>query len=489
MQGDTYLAFDLGAESGRAITGRLSHGRLEIAEVARFPNEPLQLDGSLRWNVPALWAAMTHALSVAGPADRLASVGVDAWGCDYALLGQDGAVLEPPFHYRDRRTEHAMADVFGRVPAAAIHHATGCQFLPFNTLFQLDVARRTSPDLLERAATLVTMPDLFNYWLTGRITSEYTIATTTQLVDPRTRTWAVDLADTLALPRRLFAPIVEAGTILGPAQASIAPIAGTPVVAPACHDTGSAVAAVEATGETVFLSSGTWSLLGTERRQPIITNRVHELNFTNEGGVAGTTRLLKNIAGLWLLQGCRRVWSGAGLDVGYGELLQSADHVPPFASLIDPDDPVFLNPPSMPAAIDHYCDRSRQARPTSPAAYARTVLESLAFKYRVVIEWLEELTGTHVATIRVIGGGARNRLLNQFTADATGRTVLAGPVEATALGNIAMQMVALGAVSSIEEARALIQRSFPVERFDPIAARRWDHEYRRFREFVELNCA
>ena len=489
MQSDTCLAFDLGAESGRAITGRLSHDRLEIAEVARFPNTPLHVGTSLRWNVPALWSAMTQALSVAAPPGRLASIGVDGWGCDYALVGPDGQLVEPPYHYRDRRTDHAMADVFARVPAASIHGITGCQFLPFNTLFQLDVAQRTTPDLLDRSAALVTIPDLFNFWLTGRIVSEYTIATTTQLIDPRTRQWATGLVEALQLPGRLLAPLVEPGTVLGPVQATLGERVGTPVVAPACHDTGSAVVAIEATGQTAFLSSGTWSLLGTERPTPIITSRVHALNFTNEGGVGGTTRLLKNIAGLWLLQGCRRAWSSTGLDVSYADLLQSAQTVPAFAALVDPDDLAFLSPTDMPAAIDEYCVRTRQPRPTTQATYARAVLESLAFKYRVVIEWLEELTGTPVTAIRVIGGGARNRLLNQFTADATGRTVLAGPVEATALGNLALQMVALGMVASIAEARALVARSFPVERFDPIAARRWDVEYPRFRELVELNRA
>jgi len=383
-----------------------------------------------------------------------------------------------------------MEDVFVRVPRERIYDITGIQFLPFNTLYQLVAAGRSTPGALDRAAQFGTMPDLFNYWLTGVLRSEYTNATTTQMVDARARTWAVDLLRELQVPTRLLPPIVEAGSVLGFVRRSAAAsFEGTPVVAPACHDTGSAVAAVPTGSRRAFLSSGTWSLLGTEVPNPIITARALETNVTNEGGVCGTTRVLKNIAGLWLLQGCRRQWATQGERYEYGELMTlAADERHAFRSLVDPDDPTFLHPASMPAAIAAYCRRTEQPEPDSPAAFTRGILESLALKYRVVLEAIEELVGTRFVELQIVGGGSRNRLLNQFTADATGRRVIAGPVEATALGNIAMQMLATGAVSSLAEARRIIEHSFPVERYEPSAADRWNDEYRRFRDYIELTC-
>ena len=338
---------------------------------------------------------------------------------------------------------------------------------------------------------LVTIPDLLNYWLTGTLTAEYTVATTTQFIDVRTRTWATRLLEEIGLPTRLLQPLVEPGTMIGPLQKSAsATYAGTPVVAPACHDTASAVASVSASGNVAFLSSGTWSLLGTEVDQPVVTARALALNFTNEGGVAGTTRLLKNIGGLWLLQACRLRWRSQGLDLPYDALIAgAADERLAFRSLIDPDYPSFLNPADMPATIAQYCRMTGQPEPDEPIAYARAILESLAFKYRAVLESLEELSGRRFDEIRIVGGGARNRLLKQWTADATGRLVCAGPAEATALGNIGLQMMATGAVGSLAEARAVIEQSFPVERFEPLAAERWDAEYRRFQHYVEFTCA
>jgi len=487
--GAHFLAFDLGAESGRAMSGRLRSGVLDLTEVARFANEPVRENGSLYWDVLRLWLHMRRALErLEADPRRLDSIGVDAWGCDYGLLGEEGELLGNPYHYRDTRTDGVMADVFERVPRARIYDVTGIQFLTFNTLFQLVAATRSTPRLIEAANAFGTIPDIFNYWLTGILRSEYTIATTTQMVEGRRREWAIELLKEVGLPVRLLPPLIEPGTIIGPLKPTLSSgLAGTPVVAPACHDTGSAAAAVPATGGRAFLSSGTWSLLGTEVPAPVITTRALEANFTNEGGVCGTTRLLKNIGGLWLLQSCRRSWARDGQSYEYAELMDAAaDDRYAFASLFDPDDPSFLHPHDMTRAIAEYCRRTSQPEPDGPASYTRAILESLAFKYRVVLDALETLTGTRITEVQIVGGGARNRLLNQFTADATGRVVLAGPVEATALGNIAMQMVATGSVASLAEARRIIDYSFPADRFEPIAADRWSAHYHRFQQYAEL---
>lgn len=489
--GSRFLAFDLGAESGRAMSGQLHGGILDLTEVCRFANDPVREHGSLYWDVLRLWHHMQRALGeVAAEVSGLESIGVDAWGCDYGLLGEGGELLGNPYHYRDTRTDRVMEQVFARVPRAKIYEITGVQFLPFNTLYQLVAASRSSPRLLDAATAFGTIPDIFNYWLTGEIRAEYTNATTTQMVDAKRRSWAVDLLGELNIPARLLPPIVEPGSVLGPLKPSVsAALASTPVVVPACHDTGSAVASVAGGHGRAFLSSGTWSLLGVEVPRPVITPAALEWNFTNEGGVCGTTRLLKNIGGLWLLRACRQDWSADGRTYEYPELLDAAaDDRHAFKSLFDPDEPSFLHPPDMPRAIADYCGRTSQPSPEGPGAFARAILESLAFKYRVVLDALETLTGAPITEVQIVGGGSRNRLLNQFTADATGRTVLAGPVEATALGNIAMQLVATGAVGSLAEARRIIASSFPVARFEPIASDRWQAHYRRFQDYVELTC-
>jgi rhamnulokinase len=488
---DAFLAFDLGAESGRAIVGHLRGGVLALDEIRRFPNGPIRQNGSLYWDVLRLWSEITEALQAASNL-RLGSIGVDGWGVDYALIGERGNLLENPYHYRDLRNEGMMDAVFERVSRERIYAVTGIQFLQINTLFQFYAACRLTPKVVDAAHALVTVPDLFNYWLGGRLCSEYTIATTTQFVDARTRTWARRLLDEIGLPTQLLTEIVQPGTTIGALRKEIAaPLAGTPIVVPACHDTGSAVASVAAGGAAAFLSSGTWSLLGTEIDAPVITAQARDLNFTNEGGVGGTIRLLKNIGGLWLLQACRRAWAGAGgRTTEYEELMAAAaDDRFAFASLVDPDHHAFLNPANMPEEIAAFCRQTAQVEPADPPAFVRAILESLALKYRVVLEQLETVSGRRFDEIRVVGGGARNRLLNQFTADATGRTVVAGPIEATALGNIALQMIATGAVSSIAEARAMIERSFPVERYAPSNTDRWDAQYRRFVDYVEFTCA
>ena len=484
-----FLAFDLGAESGRAILGRLHDGLLDVEELHRFPNDPVRQTGGLQWDILRLWLEMRRSLERL-TATRLDSIGVDTWGCDYALIAEDGSLLQNPYTYRDTRTDGVMEAVFERLPADEIYAVTGIQFLPFNTLFQLYAHAAAAPRVLEAARAFLTIPDLLNYWLTGEIAAEFTNATTTQFVDARTRSWAKSLFAKLDLPVRLLPSLIEPGTTVGTLLPGVsAALAGTPVVAPACHDTGSAVASVNVGGARAFLSSGTWSLLGTEIPAPIITPRSRELNFTNEGGVCGTTRLLKNIAGMWLLQGCLKSWAAKGQRFEYDQLLTAAsDDRHAFNVLFDPDHRTFLHPTCMASAIARYCLDTGQSEPDGPPGYTRAILESLAFKYRYVLDCIQGLTGTPITEVQIVGGGSRNRLLNQFTADATGRTVQAGPVEATALGNMAMQMVATGVVASLAEARAIIARSFPLERFEPRSTERWNTEYRRFQDYLELTC-
>ena len=482
-----FLAIDLGAESGRAMLGRLQNGILTLDEVCRFPNQPIHQGPSLRWDINRLWAEIRRGLDRAS-STPLQSVGVDTWGCDYALLDERGHLLENPYHYRDTRTDGVMEAVWQRVGRDRIYSITGTQFLVFNTLYQLYAACQATPEVIAAARSFGTIPDLLNYWLTGELRAEFTMATTTQFVDAKTRTWATGLLDDLDIPARLLPPLVEPGTVLGTIQRDVcAALAGTPVVAPATHDTGSAVASVMAGGHTAFISSGTWSLLGTELPAPVISSKARDFNFTNEGGVCGTTRLLRNIGGLWLLQACRRSWAAAGQELGYDTLLAAAseDAEPhAFQSLFDPDHRGFFQPPDMVQAISDYCRQTDQRVPDGPAAFARGILESLALKYRVVLESLEDVTGNTYDEIRIVGGGSRNRLLNQFTADATGRTVIAGPVEATALGNIAVQMLATGAVGSLADARQIIADSFHTERFEPRNVDRWNAQYRRFQDYV-----
>ena len=475
----TLLAFDLGATSGRAIVGRVHDGRISIQEIARFPNDPVfvnELDGpSMHWDILAVWSAMRSALEClpARGIDHLDAIGVDTWGVDYALLGEQHTLIGNPYHYRDSRTDGVVDRVIARVGRDRIYGITGIQFMQINTLYQLYAANERAPQLLQASHALLTIPDLFNFWLSGRVTCEYTNATTTQFLDSRTRDWSHELLGELGIPTHMLAPVVQPGTVLGPLVADLARLPGlakTKVIAPACHDTGSAVAAVRAGGTTAFLSSGTWSLLGTEIPTAIAGPEAQRLNFTNEGGVCGTVRLLKNITGMWLLEGCRKSWP----TYSWEDLLAMSISEPAFQHLVDPDDPSFVRPGDMTAAIDAFCVRTGQAAPTRPGAYVRGILESLALKYRVVLGQLESLTGVRVTEIRVIGGGSQNALLNQFTADATGRRVLAGPVEATALGNLAMQMVGLGVVESLDEARELLDQSFPPRLFEPESGTGWD---------------
>jgi rhamnulokinase len=487
---NAYLAFDLGAESGRAVVGRLNGGILSIDEIHRFLNEPVRCGNSLHWDVPRLWFEIRKGLNSVGR-HKLEGIGVDTWGVDYALLGENGELLQNPYHYRDERTTGVMKQAFEIVPADEIYEQTGIQFMPINTLYQLFASQRRTPRLLAAADRLITIPDLFHYWLTGNAVCEFTNATTTQMIDPRTRTWAKGMLERLGLPSSLPAPIVEPGAVIGNLLPGVGgkEQSGTPVIAPASHDTGSAVVSIAARENAAFISSGTWSLLGMEIDKPVINAEARRLNFTNEGGVCGTTRFLKNVMGLWMLQSCRHCWSADGQKHEYQYLMNAAASEPSFRHLVNPDHPSFLKPEDMQAAIDQFCLKTDQPAPKSPGAYARTILESLALKYRLVLRDLEYLTGTKVEQIRIIGGGSRNELLNQFTADATGRQVVAGPVEATALGNIGMQMLATGAASSLNEVRQIIDRSFPTVSFEPSNPSCWDEQAKRFQQYCEFTYA
>jgi len=484
------LAFDLGAESGRAVLGTLDGDRLSVHEVRRFPNTPLPLAGHIHWNVYALLDEMKAAMrdAAASTGVRPDSLGVDTWGVDFGLLAKDGGLLGLPFCYRDHRNAGAMEDFFKLVPQPELYQATGIQFMPFNTLFQLYAMVRDRSPQLEAAADLLFMPDLFHYLLTGRKAAEFTIASTSQILDPRTRNWIPGLFQAMGFSRRILQDIIEPGTVIGPLADKLIAETGyrdVPVIATAGHDTASAVAAVPAEGGNwAYISSGTWSLVGVEETAPVISPASLQANFTNEGGVGGTVRFLKNVTGLWLIQGCRRAWSAEGA-VSYEELAAAAGDAPRFAALIDPDDPGFLNPPDMPEAVAAYCRRTGQAVPPTRAAMVRAILESLALKYRFVLDQLRAILGHPIEKIHVIGGGARNVLLCQLTADATGLPVVAGPAEATAVGNILVQAMALGLVSSPAGMRRIIRESFPLETYCPAGPpAEWDAAYDRFRQIL-----
>ena len=489
--GGAYLAFDLGAETGRAFLGKLRSGVLDIREIHRFPNEPVAYGPGSHWDVARLWFEMRKGLCAVEESE-LSGIGVDAWGVDYALLGERGELLSNPRHYRDRRNVRAMEEVLELVSKDDIYRATGIQFMPINTLNQLFAASRDTPRLLAAADRLVMIPDLFHYWMTGNAVCEFTVATTSQFVRAAARSWAGDLLERLGLPANLPAEIVEPGSVVGTLLSSIRANGlrrGITVIAPASHDTASAVAGVTARDHTAFLSSGTWSLLGIELDAPVINDQALRLNFTNEGGVAGTTRLLKNVMGLWMLQRCRRAFSDRGHEYSYPELMEAAREAPALRRVVDPDDGSFLNPQDMPEAIDRFCRKSDQPPPDGPGSYARTILESLALKYRLVLRNLESLIARRIDAIRVVGGGSRNHMLNQLTADATGRRVLAGPCEAAVLGNIGVQLVATGAVSCLAEAREIIDRSFPTETFEPRDTEQWDAVAERFEQYCGFTYA
>jgi rhamnulokinase len=485
-----FLAFDLGASSGRAVLGLFDGETLRLEEVHRFANGPVSVLGHLHWDALRLYGEIQNGLTRcvqsygAGPA----SLGVDTWGVDFGLLDARDELLGNPYHYRDSRTDGMMDEAFRRVPRAEIFERTGIQFLQLNSLYQLLAMAHLASPQLEVARTFLNMPDLLNFWLTGRKASEFTIATTTQCYDPRAGDWAWSLLERMGLPARIFGEIVPPGTLLAPLHRQLADEtrAGTvPVIAVASHDTGSAVAAVPARShDHVFVSSGTWSVLGVELDRPLITPEALAYNYTNEGGAEGTFRFMKNIVALWILQECRREWSQGGEPLTWDELTRMAAAAKPFLCLINPDDHRFLPPGDMPDRIRNYCRQTGQPVPETQGAIVRCILESVALTYRRLLEELERAQGRTYSSIHIIGGGSKNGLLNQMTADATGRPVIAGPAEATSIGNILLQALALGYIASLEEGRGLVRSSFLVTTYEPGEQPGWDEAYARYLNLV-----
>jgi rhamnulokinase len=480
-----FLAIDLGAESGRAILATLANGQLSLTEVHRFPNNPVRLPDGLHWDILRLWSEIITAINIAVHKHnaQLAGIGIDTWGVDYGLLDQSGALIGDPYHYRDSRTDGLMEEAFKRLPRERIFDLTGIQFMQLNTLYQLFAQVVQQSPALQIAATFLTMPDLFNYLLSGRKACEFTLATTTQCYDPRRGEWSLPLLQALDIPPHIFPEVVQPGTVLGTVLPDIAEETGcgrVPVIAPACHDTGSAVAAVPAAAQHfAWISSGTWSIMGAEASEPIVNEQSLKYNFTNEGGVNDTWRFSKNIMGLWLVQECRRTGARAGEDLSYTDITQLAAAAEPFQAVIDIDAADFFQPGDMPARIQKFCACTQQPVPETKGAIVRCALESLALKYRWALDRLEEMLGHRLEPIHIIGGGTQNRLLNQLTADATNRSVVAGPIEATAIGNVLMQAVALGHLSSLDEARAVVRHSFKPETYQPQPSDAWDAAYQK----------
>ncbi|MDP6777843.1 MAG: rhamnulokinase family protein [Candidatus Latescibacteria bacterium] len=481
-----YLAYDLGASSGRAVIGRFDGTRVSLEEVHRFPNAGTPVLDRLYWDVLGLFEHLIEGLrrTVHTCGSSLMGVGIDTWGVDYALLDDRDELLGNPRCYRDPRVQGMMEEAFRRVPRGEIFEQTGIQFLELNTLYQLLAMSLEKSPQLDMARTLLMMPDLFNYWLTGEKASEFTIATTTQFHDPRKGDWALDLLERLNIPTGMLPEVVPPGTALGPIRSDIAEEVGltsAEVIAAACHDTGAAVAAVPLSdADSLYVSCGTWALLGTELSEPAITPSALAHNFTNEGGVCGTYRFLKNISGLWLVQECKRIWEREGRDYGYDELTQMAADATPLRAAVDPDAADFLSPGDMPARIREACRSTGQAVPESEGAVIRCALESLALKIRYTLGQLEEVLGKRMKTIHLVGGGIQNTLLCQLTADATGRPAVAGPVEATALGNILMQALARGQVGSLAEIREVVRNSTDLITYEPGEPGPWDEAYELF---------
>lgn len=447
-----HLAIDIGAESGRAVLGWLEEGIMRTEEVHRFPNIPLDIEGSLRWDVEALLAGVHEGIAQAGP--ELGSIGIDTWGVDYALVDSAGELVSKPYHYRDSRTTGALERVSDKVPAWELYDRTGIQLMPFNTLFQLVAS---NPDDLNRAQSLLTIPDFLNFRLTGARRAEFTNSTTTQCFDPRTGDWSWGLLKQLQIPTHLFPGIVQPGSHLGK-------VGNVSVVAVASHDTAAAVAGTPI-GErhAAWVSSGTWSILGVEVPEPILCEAGFQANFSNEGGYDNTYRFCKNVMGLWIIQQCRAAWD----TYSYGELTELAACAEPDFGVIDPDDPVFFKPGNMPNRINRYLRDTNQRSTEDPGQLVRIVIEGLARKYRQLLSGLEAITGSEFEILHIVGGGSQNQLLNQITANKCRIPVIAGPVEAAAIGNLVVQMIAHGEVNSLAEARKMILRSFPMERFDP----------------------
>ncbi|MGG4033706.1 rhamnulokinase family protein [Paenibacillus cisolokensis] len=489
------LAIDLGAGSGRAVVGSIEEGRISVREAHRFPNEPVAVGNRLYWDILRLYHEVKQGIRLAVRQEDgcIGSIGIDSWAVDFGLISASGELLGNPYHYRDAHTADAIAEVLALpgLSEAEVFNRTGIQFLNFNTIYQLHALVRDGNPALAKAERLLMIPDLLRYFLTGEMHSEFTNTTTTQLFNPIRGDWDDRLIGAIGIDRKLFLPPVQPGTRVGRLRPEVTAELGVPaipLIAVGEHDTASAVAAVPALDEHfAYLSCGTWSLMGTEVRAPVITDEARAMNFTNEGGVCGTYRLLKNIMGLWILEECKRRWEkerGDRLD--YAEMLAAAEAAPAFRSFIDPDDGRFLHPPDMPEAIRSYCRERRQPVPESIGETVRCILESLALKYRYVLECTERLTGKTYKGLHMVGGGLRNELLCRYTAAALGRPVWAGPTEGSALGNLAVQWIATGAIKNIAEARAMIRASFPVRTYEPADREAWTEAYRKFAALLAL---
>jgi len=486
-----FIALDLGAESGRAVVGKLDAGRLSLEEVYRFPNGAVRVLDSLHWDPLRLFGEIKQGLGKISQdyGQDFASMGVDTWGIDYALLDAAGNLVGNPYCYRDARTEGMMGEAFKHISRQEIFEQTGgIQFLSINTLYQLlSMVVNDSPQL-DIAATFLMMPDLFNYWLTGRRVCEFTDTTTTQFYNSLEGDWSRSVLDQLGIPDHIFPEVIMPGAEVGPLRPDIGEEVGfdsLPVIAPASHDTASAVVAVPAEGDDfAWLSSGTWSLLGGISDRPIVSPEALSYNFSSYGGAGGSCLPWKNIMGLWLVQECRRIWARGGDSYSYDDLTRMAAQSRPFTAIVEPDHPSFLAPADMPVAIQEFCRETGQTVPESRGEIVRTALEGLALKYRWVTEKLQILLDREFKTLHIVGGGSQNQLLCQFAADATQLPVIAGPVEATAIGNIAVQAVATGQLASLDEARQVTRRSFEVVTYEPGTAAPWDAAYERFEKLM-----
>ncbi len=479
-----FAAVDLGATSGRVILATVGDGKISLEEILRFPDPIIEMQGHFYWDLPAIYKSVIDGLgAIAARGEKIESIGIDTWGVDFAMFGRDGAMLRLPYCYRDPHTEGAPEKFFERMPCRTLYEKTGIQIMNFNSVFQFDTLRRNGCSALEAADKILFIPDALAYLLTGNAVTEYTIASTAQMIDPRTKQWDADILSELGLAPEKFGRMVMPGDAIGTLTAEVQRLTGlgaVPVVAVASHDTGSAVAAVPAEDDDfAYLSSGTWSLMGIESKEPIIDERSFAMNFTNEGGVEGTVRVLKNICGMWLLERCRAEWP----ETDYSEITAEAERAEPFRSVINPDAQCFANPASMTEAIAEYCRRTRQPVPETVGQYARCIFESLALRYRQVTEMLKTLSQHPIERLYVIGGGARNEMLNRFTADATGIPVETGSSESTAIGNVMMQAKHAGVAGSMAEMRRIIRASLTdSRRYEPADGDKWQAAYEMYLE-------
>ena len=483
------LAFDYGASSGRGILGSFSGEKLHLDEVHRFSNDPVMVNGSFYWDILRLFHEMKQGITkcVKSGNKDIASIGIDTWGVDFGLIDAAGQLLGNPYHYRDNRTDGMMEAAGSIIPNREIYEQTGIQFQKFNTLYQLLSMKLSNSPLLDKADKMLFIPDLLNYFLTGVKGSEFTITSTSQMYSYSEGGWAKELLEKLGIPTKILTDIIDTGTVLGGLRREVCEelnIGSIPVVAVAEHDTGSAVVSVPAGEERyAYLSSGTWSLLGIESKVPVINDTTFKLNYTNEGGINRNVRLLKNIMGLWIYQECKRYWDKSGEVLSFDELEEQAAAAKPFAAFIDPDNDLFYSPGNMPNKIVEFCRQTGQEVPESKGAVVRCIMESLALKYKMAVEGLEEIAGYKIPVLHIVGGGCRNTVLCRFTANATGCRVTAGPVEATAIGNVVTQLIALGELKNISEARALVRKSFPMAEYLPEEQEAWGDAYERFKQY------